>query len=106
MPDEGAACTLIHESVTPGWSTAVSALLTWVINGEKKWIGNGTIASRKQENVDNATATLRRTGASVVGVSADIRDLDAVTRAFDSTANHLGTIDVLVSGAAATSSPP
>ena len=61
---------------------------------------NVSVASRKQANVDAATAALRTTGGNIVGVTADVRDFDAVGRAFDSAASQLGTIDVLVSGAA------
>ena len=59
---------------------------------------NVSVASRKQANVDAATAALG-TG-NIVGVTADVRDFDAVGRALDSAASQLGTVDVLVSGAA------
>jgi NAD(P)-dependent dehydrogenase (short-subunit alcohol dehydrogenase family) len=61
---------------------------------------NVSVASRKQENVDQATAALRAAGGNAVGVVADVRDFDAVGRAFHSAASQLGSIDVLVSGAA------
>lgn len=61
---------------------------------------NVSVASRKQENIDAATATLGTAGGNVVGVAADVRDFDAVGRAFDIAASRLGPIDVLVSGAA------
>ena len=61
---------------------------------------NVSIASRKQENVDAAMAALVTTGGSNFGVTADVRDFDAVGRAFESATRELGTIDVLVSGAA------
>ncbi len=61
---------------------------------------NVSVASRKQDNVDTALSALRKTGGTIVGVTADVRDFDAVGRALDSAANQLGTIDVLVSGAA------
>jgi NAD(P)-dependent dehydrogenase (short-subunit alcohol dehydrogenase family) len=61
---------------------------------------NVSVASRKQENVDAAVAALGAIGGNIVGAAADVRDFDAVVRAFDSAAGQLGTIDVLVSGAA------
>jgi NAD(P)-dependent dehydrogenase (short-subunit alcohol dehydrogenase family) len=61
---------------------------------------NVSVASRKQANVDAATAELGTAGGNIVGVAADVRDFDTVGRAFDGAASQLGTIDVLVSGAA------
>ena len=60
---------------------------------------NVSVASRKQANVDAATAALGTAG-KIVGLTADVRDFDTVGRAFDSAASRLGAIDVLVSGAA------
>ena len=45
-------------------------------------------------------AALGTTGGSTFGVTADVRDFDAVRRAFESATRELGPIDVLVSGAA------
>jgi len=59
-----------------------------------------TVASRKTENVDAAVAALRKHGGEVQGVSADVRDFDAVGAAFARSAEAFGPIDVLVSGAA------
>jgi NAD(P)-dependent dehydrogenase (short-subunit alcohol dehydrogenase family) len=61
-----------------------------------------TVASRKQENVDNACRQLSGTHEKVKvhGVCADVRDFDAVGRAFFEAAECFGPIDVLVSGAA------
>lgn len=61
---------------------------------------NVTVASRKQENVDAAVAALGSYGAGVLGVTADVRDFDAVGRAFAAAHDRFGKIDVLVSGAA------
>lgn len=61
---------------------------------------NVSVASRKQDNVDAAIAALGTTGGNIAGVTADVRDFDAVGRAFDSAASQLGPIDVLISGAA------
>ncbi len=59
-----------------------------------------SVVSRKQENVDAAVAALETTSRNVVGLVADVRDFEAVGRAFDMAAGRLGPIDVLVSGAA------
>lgn len=59
-----------------------------------------TVASRKQENVDAARAELEKSGGRVVGVCADVRDFDAVGKAFGEAVERLGPVDVLVSGAA------
>src|SRR6188472_2901046 len=61
---------------------------------------NVSVASRQQENVDAALAALGATSGNIVGVTADVRDFDAVGRAFNSAASRFGTIDVLISGAA------
>lgn len=59
-----------------------------------------SVASRKQENVDRAVADLRSEGVRALGVTADVRDFDAVGRAFEQAVAEFGPIDVLVSGAA------
>jgi NAD(P)-dependent dehydrogenase (short-subunit alcohol dehydrogenase family) len=59
-----------------------------------------SVASRKQDNVDRAVAELRAEGIRAQGVTADVRDFDAVGQAFDRAAAAFGPIDVLVSGAA------
>lgn len=59
-----------------------------------------TVASRKQENVDNACRTLSSAGGPVHGACADVRDFDAVGRAFEEAVGRFGPVDVLVSGAA------
>ena len=61
---------------------------------------NVSIASRKQENIDAATAALTTAGGRTFGAVADVRDFDAVGAAFEGAARELGPIDVLVSGAA------
>jgi hypothetical protein len=48
--------------------------------------------SRNQQNVD-ATAALGTAGGNIVGVTADVRDSDAVGKAFDGAASQLGTVD-------------
>lgn len=59
-----------------------------------------TVVSRKPDNVAAATATLEQSGGRVFGACADVRDIDAVGRAFDEAVARFGAIDVLVSGAA------
>ena len=61
---------------------------------------NMSVASRKQENIDAATAALGTAGRNIVGVAADVRDFDEVGRAFNTAASQLGPIDIVVSGAA------
>jgi len=58
------------------------------------------VASRKQENVDAALARLSAAGGKVAGFAADVRDFDAVGRAFAGAHEKFGKIDVLISGAA------
>ncbi|SDR01774.1 NAD(P)-dependent dehydrogenase, short-chain alcohol dehydrogenase family [Rhizobiales bacterium GAS113] len=59
-----------------------------------------SVVSRKQDNVDAATGLLAAAGGKVIGVTAEVRDFDAVGRAFDTACMQLGSVDVLVSGAA------
>ena len=71
-----------------------------IAEGFAKHGANVSVVSRKQLNVDTAMAALGTAGGTIVGVAADVRDFDAVGRAFDAAASQLGPIDVLVSGAA------
>lgn len=59
-----------------------------------------SVASRKQENVDAAVATLTALGAQALGLVADVRDDDSVGQAMAKAHERFGDIDVLVSGAA------
>ena len=59
-----------------------------------------TVASRKPENVESACTQLAKFGGRVHGVCADVRDFDAVGRAFTEGVERFGPIDTLVSGAA------
>jgi NAD(P)-dependent dehydrogenase (short-subunit alcohol dehydrogenase family) len=61
---------------------------------------NVTVVSRKLENVESAASELRRYGGTVHGVTADVRDFDAVGRALSESVQQFGEIDVLISGAA------
>lgn len=58
------------------------------------------VLSRKPEKVESAVAALRELGATAIGFSADVRDYEAVTAALAQAHAELGTIDVLISGAA------
>ena len=62
------------------------------------------ICGRTQEKLDAAAVELRELNAHVSGkvlpVAADVRDYAAVEHAFKRTADEVGRIDVLVSGAA------
>lgn len=58
------------------------------------------VLSRKQEKVDAAVAELEALGAEAIGFAADVRDYEAVEKALAATAQQLGEIDVLISGAA------
>lgn len=62
--------------------------------------GNLTVASRKQENVSAACRHLESFGGEVQGACADVRDFEAVGRAFAEAVARFGPVDVLVSGAA------
>jgi NAD(P)-dependent dehydrogenase (short-subunit alcohol dehydrogenase family) len=59
-----------------------------------------SVASRKQDNVDAAVRTLEGMGGDAFGVTADVRDFEAVGRAFEAAVARFGPVDVLVSGAA------
>lgn len=59
-----------------------------------------SIISRNAERVDAAVATLKGFGQPVLGAAADVRDFDAVERALARTAEELGPVDIVISGAA------
>jgi NAD(P)-dependent dehydrogenase (short-subunit alcohol dehydrogenase family) len=61
---------------------------------------NLAIASRSQERVDAACASLARQGHGVLGKSADVRNYEAIAAALAEAEARFGFIDVLVSGAA------
>jgi NAD(P)-dependent dehydrogenase (short-subunit alcohol dehydrogenase family) len=58
------------------------------------------ICGRSQERLDAATATLQGLGATVFAHTADVRAPDQLSAALDGAAEALGSIDVLVCGAA------
>lgn len=58
------------------------------------------VLGRKQEKLDAAVAQLRRFGGEVLGLAADVREYPAVEKALGEVKAKLGTIDVVVCGAA------
>ena len=58
------------------------------------------VFSRNAERVDAAVATLSADGGHAIGFTGDVRDLAAVQRAVSGTAEALGSLDIVVSGAA------
>ena len=58
------------------------------------------IVSRSQNHVAEAQRQLGRFGGEVVGFSADVRNVEAISAAFKAAHDSLGDIDILVSGAA------
>lgn len=59
-----------------------------------------SVLSRSQEKVDSAVQVLSGFGQPAAGYSADVRDYEAVERAFAVVHQVHGNIDVLISGAA------
>ncbi len=59
------------------------------------------IASRKAEHLDAGLTSLREISADVLAVECDIREPDAVERAFDLAESHFGLPRILVNNAAA-----
>ncbi|WP_048440283.1 SDR family oxidoreductase [Caenimonas sp. SL110] len=59
-----------------------------------------SLISRSADRVESAASRLRELGIDAIGVAADVRQPDAVGRAFSQAAARFGPIDVLVSGAA------
>lgn len=58
------------------------------------------ICGRTQEKLDAAREELEQLGARVVAVQADVRDPEALQKAFEQTREELGPIQTLVCGAA------
>jgi NAD(P)-dependent dehydrogenase (short-subunit alcohol dehydrogenase family) len=58
------------------------------------------VVSRSQNRVDEAQRQLRVFGGEVMGLSADVRNVEAISAALKTAHDSLGEIDVLVSGAA------
>ncbi|NQY88661.1 MAG: SDR family oxidoreductase [Colwellia sp.] len=69
--------------------------------GFARWGAKVAVASRNQEKVDNAVATLTALGAQAFGVTFDVRQFEDVEQGFVQVADFFdGDIDVLISGAA------
>jgi NAD(P)-dependent dehydrogenase (short-subunit alcohol dehydrogenase family) len=58
------------------------------------------ICGRTREKLDAAAAQLRALGAKVVAETADVRDYSALQAAIEKTHSQLGSIDILICGAA------
>jgi NAD(P)-dependent dehydrogenase (short-subunit alcohol dehydrogenase family) len=58
------------------------------------------VFSRSQEKIDAAVAELQAHGGKVLGFTGDVRQFDQIEAALKGTYDGLGSIDVLVSGAA------
>lgn len=58
------------------------------------------VLSRKQEKVDAAVRELSSIGGKVTGYAGDVREYAAVERALATAAQALGTLDIVISGAA------
>ncbi len=59
-----------------------------------------TVASRKQEKVDDTVAALRALGAEALGFTCDVRNQEEIIAGFEQVKSKFGEIDVLISGAA------
>jgi NAD(P)-dependent dehydrogenase (short-subunit alcohol dehydrogenase family) len=62
---------------------------------------NVAIASRKEEHRVAGLAALEAIGANAAAVELDVRDPDAITRAFDQVTDSLGAPSILINNAAA-----
>lgn len=58
------------------------------------------VLGRSQDKLDRAVAELRHIAPKADGMAADVRDYDAVEKAMATCHASMGTIDILVSGAA------
>jgi NAD(P)-dependent dehydrogenase (short-subunit alcohol dehydrogenase family) len=58
------------------------------------------IASRKEEHRKNGIATVEEAGGRACGVELDVRDPDAIARAFDTIESELGPVTHLINNAA------
>ena len=61
---------------------------------------NLVIASRRQQVIQDAADELRNTGAEVLGLTCDVRDVASVQALVDRTKKQFGTIDILLNNAA------
>jgi NAD(P)-dependent dehydrogenase (short-subunit alcohol dehydrogenase family) len=58
------------------------------------------IASRKQDVLDKAAASLRDIGGQVLTVQADVRDASQVEEMVKATIEHFGALDIMIANAA------
>ncbi|MCH7613598.1 MAG: SDR family oxidoreductase [Candidatus Marinimicrobia bacterium] len=61
---------------------------------------NLVIASRREDVIQSAAEELRQTGADVLGLSCDVREMDSVQEMVNATIERFGKIDVLLNNAA------
>jgi len=61
---------------------------------------NVAVASRNQSKVDSTLESLRQYAGSMCGFAADVRNAEDLEAGISSVVQTLGSIDVLVSGAA------
>jgi 2,4-dienoyl-CoA reductase [(3E)-enoyl-CoA-producing], peroxisomal len=59
-----------------------------------------SITSRKADVLEKAVADLRSEGIEAMFATADVRDLDQVQKAVDTTVERFGSVDILVNNAA------
>src|SRR4051812_14500329 len=58
------------------------------------------LTARSEDQVAAAAAALSKDGASVLGIPADVADLEHVERLVDTTLERFGRVDILVNNAA------
>jgi NAD(P)-dependent dehydrogenase (short-subunit alcohol dehydrogenase family) len=58
------------------------------------------VVGRTQETLDHAVELIKSQGGSALGLSADVREYDALARVMDKSQEEFGTIDHVVCGAA------
>jgi NAD(P)-dependent dehydrogenase (short-subunit alcohol dehydrogenase family) len=58
------------------------------------------VASRGEEHRAQGVASLEAVGAKAVGVALDVRDPEAISRAFDEVESQLGPVSILINNAA------
>jgi NAD(P)-dependent dehydrogenase (short-subunit alcohol dehydrogenase family) len=100
------ACVNIMNSSETGRDAEVA-----IITGGAKGIGFGIASALAQkgrrivlfdmdlDSLDEATTTLSRAGAAVVGMPVDVTSSESVNQAVDAVAERLGRLDVLVNNA-------
>lgn len=58
------------------------------------------VIGRKQENLDQTVASLQGVPGKVIGLAADVRDTSKVEQVIQTIANTLGSVDIVINGAA------